>query len=126
MYPVKNMEYIDALFFASGACTQSGLNTIDINKIDTYQQIVLYFLAMLANPITINTSVVFLRLYWFEKRFQHISLEAKKNRRSMSKSRSNMKTLQTVDKEEKGVNGRSITVMHSTTRANGMTNDGLA
>ena len=27
IYPAKNMAYIDALFFASGGATQSGLNT---------------------------------------------------------------------------------------------------
>ena len=27
LYPTKNMAYIDCLFFASGAATQSGLNT---------------------------------------------------------------------------------------------------
>ena len=27
LYPVKNLPYIDALFFASGGATQSGLNT---------------------------------------------------------------------------------------------------
>jgi len=27
LYPMKNMAYIDALFFAAGAATQSGLNT---------------------------------------------------------------------------------------------------
>jgi hypothetical protein len=27
LYPTKNMDYVDALFFSSGAATQSGLNT---------------------------------------------------------------------------------------------------
>ena len=27
LYPTRNMPYIDALFFSSGAATQSGLNT---------------------------------------------------------------------------------------------------
>lgn len=27
IYPARNMPYIDALFFASGGATQSGLNT---------------------------------------------------------------------------------------------------
>jgi hypothetical protein len=29
LYPTKNMAYVDALFFSSGAATQSGLNTYD-------------------------------------------------------------------------------------------------
>ena len=29
LYPAGNLRYIDALFFASGCATQSGLNTFD-------------------------------------------------------------------------------------------------
>jgi hypothetical protein len=39
MYGGGRIPYIDALFFASGAATQSGLNTIDINLLDLYQQV---------------------------------------------------------------------------------------
>ncbi|RFU33456.1 hypothetical protein B7463_g2852, partial [Scytalidium lignicola] len=121
------IRYIDAIFLASGSSTQSGLNTVDINKLNTWQQLVLYFISSLCNPITINTFVVFLRLFWFEKRFQHIVQEARRTRRlgaqSFSKSRSQMKTDGLdLDAEERGVNGRSIVVMHNTTRPNGMTN----
>jgi potassium uptake Trk family protein len=123
MYPVKNMEYIDALFFASGACTQAGLNTIDINLLTTYQQLILFIIPMLTNPITINTFVVFLRLYWFEKRFQHIATEARRSRRTISKTRSQMKSERDIGQEEAGVNGRKIVVMHHTTHGNGITNN---
>ena len=68
---------------------------------------------MLATPIFINTMVVFVRLYWFEKRFQHIVKEAQNLRRSRSRSRSNTMTINEKDlgTEEKGVNGRRITVL---------------
>src|SRR5277367_4617006 len=125
MYPVKNMAYIDALFFGSGACTQAGLNTVDINLLTTYQQMVLFFIPMLTNPITISTFVVFLRIYWFEKRFQHIASEARRTRRTISESRSQMRGERDIMGEESGVNGRQIVVMHHTTRPNGMT-DGTA
>ncbi len=39
LYPAGGMAYIDALFFSAGASTQSGLNTIDVNKLNTYQQV---------------------------------------------------------------------------------------
>ncbi|KAF4628047.1 hypothetical protein G7Y89_g10103 [Cudoniella acicularis] len=124
LYPNGGLLYIDALFLTSGAATQSGLNTVDINRLNTWQQLVLYFIPMLTNPITVNSFVVFLRLYWFEKRFQHIAREAKKNRRSIAKSFTKTKTRERdIGREEQGVNGRSIVVMHHTTRPNGMTND---
>jgi len=117
-----NVAYIDALFFASGASTQAGLNTVDFNLLNTFQQIVCYLIPMLANPITINSFVVFLRLYWFEKRFQGIVSEARSRRGTLSKS----KTRPTPDvaDAERGVNGRSITVMHNG-QPSRITNDGI-
>ncbi|KAI1180028.1 cation transport protein-domain-containing protein [Nemania sp. FL0916] len=82
------LAYIDALAFAAGANTQAGLNTVDINLLNTFQQLVMYFCSLLSNPITIHSFVVFLRLYWFEKRFQHIVQEARLRRSTISRSRS--------------------------------------
>lgn len=81
------VAYIDSLFFTSGASTQSGLNTINCNQLNTGQQVVLYMLAMCCNPIAINTSVVFVRLYWFEKRFKDVVREARQLRRTRSRSK---------------------------------------
>lgn len=116
------LAYIDALFFATGANTQAGLNTVDTNLLNLFAQIIIYIMAMLSSPITIHGFVVFLRLYWFEKRFQHIVKEARHRRVSISKSRSKAKP--TAADVEKGVNGRHITVMYNTAKASRMTNDG--
>jgi potassium uptake Trk family protein len=115
------IAYIDALFFASGANTQAGLNTVDINLLNTFQQVVLYLCAMTSNPITIHSSVVFLRLYWFEKHFQDMVRDARHRRASLSKSKA--KNAEDVGLAEKGVNGRNITVMHGSSGR--MTNDGI-
>ncbi|THY36402.1 potassium transport protein TRK1/TRK2 [Aureobasidium pullulans] len=122
VYPAGVTSYIDALFFAAGAATQSGLNTIDVNKMHTYQQVVLYFIACIANPIFINTCVVFIRLYWFEQRFDHIVKEARSNRRTRTRSRTVSESRPDADpgRVEMGVNGRKITVLHHTTKPNGM------
>ncbi|RMD43663.1 hypothetical protein DV735_g1474, partial [Chaetothyriales sp. CBS 134920] len=82
-----DMAYIDALFFATGACTQSGLNTVDVDRIHTGQQVCYYLGAMMCNPIVIHSTVVFVRLYWFEKRFKDVVAEARALRRSRSRSR---------------------------------------
>jgi len=34
-----NITYIDALYFAGGSCTGAGLNPVDINKLNTWQQV---------------------------------------------------------------------------------------
>lgn len=115
VFAIGGMAFIDALFFASGAATQSGLNTIDVNTIHTGQQFFLYLLGMLCNPIIINSSVVFVRLYWFEKRFKHVVEHARNLRRSKSKPRitSRAKDDKDIAEAEKGVRGRSIVVLRN-------------
>ncbi|KAF2220493.1 cation transport protein-domain-containing protein [Elsinoe ampelina] len=124
IYPSKLMPYIDALFFAAGSATQSGLNTIDVNQLQTYQQVTIMLIAAVCNPIFINTVVVFIRLYWFEKRFQGIVKEAARMRRTrtMSRTRSQARedTLTDAAHLENGVNGKDIHVLHNTTKTNGM------
>src|SRR5215469_11157120 len=88
LYGARNLAYIDCLFFAAGGATQSGLNTVNVNDTYTYQQVTLLTLASLCNPIVINTFVVFVRLYWFEKRFHHVVRQANKFRQHRTRSRS--------------------------------------
>ena len=68
-----------------------------------------------ATPIFINSFVVFVRLYWFERRFQHVAREARNMRRSRTRSRTKteMKQIPEVEFKERGVNGRDIVVLHS-------------
>ncbi|KAF6837262.1 potassium ion transporter [Colletotrichum plurivorum] len=120
------MAYIDALFFASGANTQAGLNTIDVNLLNTFQQICLYFFTMTSNPITIHSSVVFLRLYWFEKRFQTVVREARLRRNTISKSMSRARG-DDLSQAERGrtLSVRHIKVMHTNNQHPRITNDGI-
>ncbi|KAF4783514.1 trk family potassium uptake protein [Colletotrichum scovillei] len=119
------LAYIDALYFASGANTQAGLNTVDVNLLNTFQQACLYFFTMTSNPITIHSSVVFLRLYWFEKRFQGVVREARQQRRNtISKSKSRARD--DLNQAERGrLSVRNIKVMHTNGHRSRMTNDGI-
>ncbi|KAK6456404.1 low affinity potassium transporter [Scheffersomyces xylosifermentans] len=76
-FPVRNVPYIDALFFTGGASTQAGLNTIDTNTLALYQQILIYIIATLTTPIFIHGSLLFIRLYWFERHFDNIKEKSK-------------------------------------------------
>lgn len=118
-----NIAYIDALAFGAGANTQAGLNTVDVNILNTFQQVVIYFCALLSNPITINSSVVFLRLYWFEKRFQGIAQEARSRRNTISKSRSKGRPDSAT--VERGINGRNINIVRDAGTSTRLTNDGI-
>ncbi|PGG96561.1 hypothetical protein AJ79_09541 [Helicocarpus griseus UAMH5409] len=118
IYPSGNMPYIDALLFGSGAATQSGLNPIDVNLLFTYQQVGLWFVSMITNPIVIHSFVVFVRLFWFERRFQHVVRDAKTLRRYKSKSRTMTREREPgepdgrdYDREEAGVRGKKIVLV---------------
>ena len=115
----RNIPYVDSLFFSAGAATQSGLNTVDVNKLFTYQQTLLMLMACLCNPIVINTFVVFVRLYWFEKRFQHVVAQANDFRRQRTRSRSKSEDRKDHEwigaREERPVGSRPIQVLHNQT-----------
>ncbi|KAL8769408.1 MAG: hypothetical protein Q9209_004636 [Squamulea sp. 1 TL-2023] len=83
IYPAGNLNYIDALFFASGSATQSGLNTVDINSLNTYQQ----HIAREARTL--------------------------RHARTRSRTKTEAKDNPDVEKEAQGVRGRSIVVLHN-------------
>ncbi|KAL2787686.1 cation transport protein-domain-containing protein [Aspergillus keveii] len=81
LYPYGNLRAIDAYFFGASASTESGLNTIDVKELKTYQQLYIYFIPIFTNLGFINILVVVVRLYWFEKRLKEaaITLRRKKH-----------------------------------------------
>ncbi|CCF59106.1 hypothetical protein KAFR_0G00730 [Kazachstania africana CBS 2517] len=87
MYPIHNHKYIDILFLASGAATQGGLSTVNLNSLTLYQQIVLYIACNISTPIVIHTALAFVRLYWFERYFddiKNIAMHGFQKRRAMT------------------------------------------
>ena len=118
-----NVSYVDSLLFASGANTQAGLNPVNLNKLNTFQQFIIFLFPMLSNPITLHGCVVILRLYWFEKKFQGWVREARTKRGTLSKSKSRARDVS--DRAEKGVNGRKISVISATGKGPRIANDGM-
>lgn len=107
LYRPLQLPYIDSLFLSAGASSQSGLNTIDFNLLHTYQQAFLYFISMVTSPVFINSFVVFVRLHWFEKRFQHIVRDARALRWSRSRNADEHQ------RETAAVGDRPIVVLHN-------------
>ncbi|ORY74839.1 cation transport protein-domain-containing protein [Protomyces lactucae-debilis] len=105
------IRYIDALFIASSSCTQAGLTTRNINTLTTWQQVVIYLLAHLTNPIVIHSATAFIRLHWFQRRFDHI---VKETRMQLSMRRTRSRAV-SIDHEERGVGGREIRVLFDRT-----------
>lgn len=79
IYPQHNISYVDALFFGTGAATQAGLNTVNMNELTLFQQLSIYFICMISTPIFIHSMVVFIRLYWFQKSMDDIKEKSAKN-----------------------------------------------
>ncbi|KAI8302111.1 Low-affinity potassium transport protein [Colletotrichum sp. SAR11_240] len=63
---------MDAFFFGASGSTESGLNTIDVKNLKTYQQVYIYVIPMITNLMFINIVVVVARLYWFQQRLKNI------------------------------------------------------
>lgn len=78
-YPLSNFKFIDILFLLSGSCTQAGLNTVNLNDLRLLQQIIIYIATTLTTPIFIHSSLLFIRLYWFERYFDNIKETSKLN-----------------------------------------------
>ncbi|KAJ5751980.1 hypothetical protein N7520_008897 [Penicillium odoratum] len=62
IYPYGNLRAIDAYFFGASSSTESGLNTVNINELKTYQQVYIYLIPILGNLGFINILVVVVRL----------------------------------------------------------------
>ncbi|KAJ6168006.1 hypothetical protein N7497_000849 [Penicillium chrysogenum] len=117
VYSGGGIAYTDALFLSVGAATQSGLNTVNLNGLHLYQQIVFYIITIICTPVFIHSALVFIRLYWFEKRFQRVVRDA----RALRTTRSRMDNV-SQDNDSEGINlaelgdgGRSIVVLRSNT-----------
>lgn len=77
VYPIADFAYIDVLFLMSGSATQAGLNTVNLNELRLLQQIFVYIFTTLCTPIFIHTSLLFVRLFWFERHFDNIKETSK-------------------------------------------------
>ncbi|CAG8294467.1 unnamed protein product [Penicillium olsonii] len=73
IYPYGNLKAVDAYFFGASASTESGLNTVDVKSLKTYQQVYLYLIPILGNLGFINIIVIVFRVRWFEKRLKAIA-----------------------------------------------------
>ncbi|KAL8923833.1 MAG: hypothetical protein Q9208_004394 [Pyrenodesmia sp. 3 TL-2023] len=93
--------------------TMTGMNTVNLSEINTFQQIILFFLLLLGSTITVSIVVVFVRLKAFERRFETIVEEEKRKqkergslRRRMTFRSNSMSKKTSYDPENGGLKGR--------------------
>jgi hypothetical protein len=70
IYPYGNVSAVDAYFFGASASTESGLNTVDVKALKTYQQLVIYIIPVITNLGFVHPAVIAVRLYWFKKKLR--------------------------------------------------------
>ncbi|KAL8774047.1 MAG: hypothetical protein Q9209_001155 [Squamulea sp. 1 TL-2023] len=70
--------------------TQTGLNTVNLSAINTFQQFILFLLLLLGSPITVSIGVIFVRLKAFERRFKTIVEEEKRKHKERGSLRRRM------------------------------------
>ncbi|RSL62441.1 hypothetical protein CEP53_004790 [Fusarium sp. AF-6] len=73
LYPYGNLSAIDSFFFGASSSTESGLNTVDVKELKTYQQLYIYFVPMLTNLGFVNIIVVVVRLHWFRSHLKRLA-----------------------------------------------------
>ncbi|KAI9322790.1 hypothetical protein BX666DRAFT_659512 [Dichotomocladium elegans] len=78
--PGTNWNYIDALFTATTGVTNTGLNTVPMSELSTYQVAIMYFNSFLASHTAVSYIVLVVRKHYFSKRFEDILLFNKARR----------------------------------------------
>lgn len=88
--PFRSLTFTDALFLATSAMTEAGLNTVNLSTLNTFQQIVLLLLIIMGSAIFVSASIIFLRVKAFEREFAAVirrQRDQKQKRRMTSISR---------------------------------------
>ncbi|KAL8810116.1 MAG: hypothetical protein Q9200_002846 [Gallowayella weberi] len=70
--------------------TMTGLNTVNLSEINTFQQFILFLLLLLGSAITVSIAVIFVRLKAFERRFKTIVEEEKRKQKERGALRRRM------------------------------------
>ena len=86
--------------------TEAGLNTVNLSELNTFQQIILFFLIMLGSTILVSSAVVHVRKTAFEKRFTKIVEEQRKGR---GRSGTGLSFMRSITRRRQTVNAQDET-----------------
>jgi len=84
--PFRSLGFTDALFLATSAMTEAGLNTVNLLTLNTFQQAVLFVLIIMGSAIFVSASIIFARVKAFEREFSVViqRLRDQKQRRMLT------------------------------------------
>lgn len=57
--PAQSVRYIDSLFLTVSAMTLAGMNTVNLSTLNTFQQVLLFFLIMSGSAVRIAMTPIF-------------------------------------------------------------------
>ncbi|KAK4236468.1 cation transport protein-domain-containing protein [Achaetomium macrosporum] len=92
--PPRSISYTDSLFLVVSAMTEAGLNTVNLSRMTTWQQTILFLLIILGSSIWVSIWTVVARKHAFEQRFQDIVRAERMRRASRSGSAVSLPRLQ--------------------------------
>lgn len=78
--PARSIGWWDSMFMVMSAITASGLNTVNVSQLTTFQQVELCVLMMIGSQVLISYVTIAFRKHIFEKRFEDI-VEVERERR---------------------------------------------
>lgn len=87
--PFGKISYTDSLFMVTSAFTTTGLNTVNVSDLTTWQQVLLWLLMIIGSPIWVSIWTVMVRKHAFERRFKDIveaEREMKKRQASLRRA----------------------------------------
>jgi Trk-type K+ transport system membrane component len=82
-------NYVDALFMMVSSSTCTGLNTVTITDMSTYQQSLIFISSIFGSTVFVNCVIVFVRKHAFENRFVEIVEYNKKKQQEENLQRGN-------------------------------------
>ncbi|KAJ7594901.1 cation transport protein-domain-containing protein [Mycena floridula] len=71
------ISYIDSLFISVSSMTVCGLATVDLSGLTGWQQVILFIQMCLGSPVVVSWVMVYLRRYYFAKRFAVFKAKAR-------------------------------------------------
>ncbi|KAI8959840.1 TrkH-domain-containing protein [Daldinia sp. FL1419] len=83
--PKYSVGWWDSMFMVMSALTASGLNTVNVSDLTTFQQVELCVLMMIGSQVLISYVTIAFRKHIFEKRFEDIvKMEREKRKKKVS------------------------------------------
>ncbi|KAJ5176979.1 Low-affinity potassium transport protein [Penicillium canariense] len=82
--PAQSVRYIDSLYLTVSAMTLAGMNTVNLSTLNTFQQVLLFFLIMSGSAIWVSIAMVLVRKQAFERRFGEIVKAERLQRKARS------------------------------------------